>query len=110
MPFRLPVVWLIVAAGIVTPAITALAQPAPLWIQSVTVDAGAGTATITGTGFRETCAVTLDGHALTVLPGGTAARLVVVVPASLLATPATYRLTVTDAGRQAGDAFEITIT
>src|SRR5262245_15412424 len=110
MPFRVPVGSLIVAAGIVTLAITAHAQPAPpLWIQSVTVDAAAGTATITGTGFSETCAVTLDGHALTVLPGATAARLVVVAPAALLATRGTYRLTVTDGRRQAGDAFEITI-
>jgi hypothetical protein len=110
MPFRFPVVSLIVAAGIFSLAFTAHAQHASLlWIQSVTVDAAAGTATITGTGFSETCAVTLDGHALTVVPGGTATRLVVVVPASLLATPGTYRLTVTDAGRQAGDAFEITI-
>jgi hypothetical protein len=110
MPFRLPVVSLIVAVGIVTLAITAHAQPAPpLWIQSVTVDAAAGTATITGTGFSETCAVTLDGHALTVLPGGTATRLVVVAPVALLATAGTYRLTVTDAVRAVGDAFEITI-
>jgi hypothetical protein len=108
MPFRVPVVSLLVAAGIVTMAITAHAQPT-LWIQSVTIDAAAGTATITGTGFSDTCAVTLDGHALTVLPGGTTVRLVVVAPAALLATPGTYRLTVTDAGRQVGDAFEITI-
>jgi hypothetical protein len=106
---RFPVVSLFVAVGSFTLAITSHAQTAPLWIQSVTIDAAAGTATITGTGFRETCEVTLDGHALTVLPGGTAARLVVVAPAALLATPGTYRRTVTEAGRQAGDASEITI-
>src|SRR5262245_26327781 len=110
MPFRVPVVSLIVAACLFAFANTARAQDAPpLWIQSVTVDAAAGTATITGTGFSETCAVTLDGHAMTVLSGGTATRLVVVAPAALLATPGTYRLPVTDAGRQAGDAFEITL-
>src|SRR5262245_25619544 len=110
MPFRFPVVSLIVAAGIFTLAITANAQHAPpLWIQSVTVDVAAGTATITGTGFTETCAVTLDGHVLTVLPGGMPTRIVAVMPETLLTTPGTYRLTVTDTGRQAGDAFEITI-
>jgi hypothetical protein len=110
MPFRLPVVSLIVAAGIVTLAITAHAQTAPaLWIQSVTIDAAAGTATITGTGFRGTCEVTLDGHRLTVLPAGNETRLVALVPQALLAAPASYRLAVTDPPRQIVDVFEVTI-
>src|SRR5262245_10555899 len=106
---RLSMVLLTGVLGGSSPDLAFAPEPQPLWIRSVTVDAAAGTATITGTGFSETCAVTLDGHALTVLPGATAARLVVVVPVALLATPGTYRLTVTDARRQAGDAFEITI-
>jgi hypothetical protein len=101
--------WLIVLWVHASPARVAAQETAGPWIQSVTLDAAAGSATITGTGFTETCAVTLDGHALTVLPGGIATRLVALVPATLLASPGTYRLTVSDAGRRVGDAFEVTI-
>src|SRR5262245_24815077 len=85
-------------------------EAARIWIQSVTVDASAGTLTITGTGFTDTCEVTLDGQVLTVLSGATATRLVAAAPAAVLATPGTYRLTVVDPARRSADAFEITVT
>jgi hypothetical protein len=51
-------------------------EPAGVWIQSFTADASAGILTITGTSFSDTCEVTRDGQALTVLSGATASRLV----------------------------------
>src|SRR5262245_27665149 len=93
---RLSMVLVVGVLGSSSPDLVFAQETPPLWIRSVTIDTGATTATITGTGFNETCGVTQDGQALTVLPGGVPSRLVAVVPTLLLATPGTYRLTVTD--------------
>jgi len=70
--------------------------------------AGAGVMmTIAGTGFGRAPLVTVDGEPVAVLPGGTEMQIAVVAPAALLARPGTYRLTVVDPARHAGDMFVI---
>src|SRR5262245_18554565 len=77
MPRRASLTTLLVVA-ILCHAPATSAQEAPrIWIQSVSVDASAGTLTITGSGFSETCEVTLDGQAVTVVTDRSATKLVV---------------------------------
>lgn len=62
---------------------------------------------ITGVGFGEAPAVTVDGQSVPVLAGASATRLTVLTPPIVLTTPGTYRLTVADPARQLGDAFVV---
>ena len=52
-------------------------------------------------------AVTVNGEAVAVLPGGTATQIDVPAAALVLHIPGTYRLTVVDPVRQIGDAFVV---
>lgn len=82
------------------------AQPAPApTIHHVTVRPDSGVLTIVGTALGADLAVTVDGHPVTVMPGASDTQLDVVAPATVLSTPGTYRLTVTDATGQRGDGF-----
>src|SRR5262245_33560827 len=102
-PFR---VLCILLSFAVVAAQTVLAQPvsAPV-IQNVTVNADTNVITISGSGLGPDVLVTVDGQAVTLLPGATATREDTQAPAEVLTTPGMYRLTVMDPGRQTGDAF-----
>src|SRR5262245_42059295 len=76
-------------------------------IQTVTVREDAGVAVIAGTGFGAAPAVTISGVPVVVLPGGTDSQLRVLMPQSMLRTSGTYRLTVIDPARRAGDGFVV---
>src|SRR5262245_21229895 len=80
-----------------------------LWIRSVTVDAVEHTLTIAGSGFSDTCEVTLDGQPVTARPGGSATQIVVAVPAAILAATGTYRMTVVDPVSRLADVFEVMV-
>src|SRR4029453_9420251 len=86
----------------------AVAQP-PLGpaIQNVTLGEDTGIITITGRGFDRELAVTVDGQAAAVLPGGTDTQIEVQAPPSVLQAAGTYRLAVVDPARQVGDAFVV---
>ncbi len=85
-------------------AAQSVARPA---IQSVTLQPDTGVLTITGTGLGADLVVTVDGQPVTVLPGATSTRLEVQAPATVLAAPGTYRLTVVDPVRRVGDVFVV---
>jgi hypothetical protein len=57
-------------------------------IQNVTLREDAGVITIAGSGFDGELAVTVDGQAMAVLPGGTDTQTEVLALPSVLQTPA----------------------
>jgi hypothetical protein len=83
------------------------ARPTILNVTSEMLATGEVVLVITGVGFGETPAVTVDGQVVPVLAGASDTQLSVLAPATVLATPGTYRLTVTDPVRQLGDAFVV---
>jgi hypothetical protein len=85
----------------------ATAQPSGLAIQNVTLREDMGIITIVGSGFDRELAVTVDGQAAAVLPGGTDTQIEVLAPPSVLQAAGTYRLTVIDRLRKVGDAFVV---
>ncbi len=85
----------------------ATAQPSGIAIQNVTLREDTGIITIVGSGFDRELAVTVDGQAAAVLPGGTDTQIEVLAPPSVLQTAGTYRLTVIDRLRKGGDAFVV---
>lgn len=89
---------------------TAQSGPGATTIHNLVLDAAAGVLSISGAGFGEAPVVTVDGLAVTVLPGSTDTRVDVVAPAVLLTTAGTYRVTVTDAARRSGDAMGIAVS
>src|SRR5262245_43920079 len=102
-PFR--VLCILVLFAVAVPQ-AASAQPVstPV-IQNVTVNADTNLITITGRGLGPDVLVTVDGQPVTLLPGATATRVEIQAPATVLTTPGTYRLTLTDPMRRVGDAF-----
>jgi hypothetical protein len=52
--------------------------------------------------------VTVDGQAVTPLPGANSTRVEVQTPATVLSAPGTYRLTVVDPVNLVGDALVVT--
>lgn len=105
---------LILAAGLAATQNLAFGQTQPtgnrqpLTIYSVHVQPFSGELTIAGRGFGTTPIVSVDGHSVTVLPGNTDTRIMVLAPASVLTVPGTYRLTVLDLAGQQGDVFTVT--
>ena len=93
-------------AVVVAQTTSAQLVPAPL-IQNVTVNADTSVITIAGSGLGPDVLVTVDGQAVTLLPGAIATRVDIQAPAAVLMTPGTYRLTVVDPVRQRGDAFVV---
>ena len=77
-------------------------------IYNVTLDDTSGVLTISGVGFDQNTAVSVDGQPVTVLQGGTTRQLQILAPAALLLAPGSYRLTVEDQIRHVGDAFAVT--
>src|SRR5262245_31435487 len=69
-------------------------------IHRVTIDDQSGVLTITGAGLGEHLAVAIEGMPVALLPGATDTRIEVAVPAALMITPGTYRLSVMDPSRQ----------
>jgi hypothetical protein len=84
------------------------AQSAPVTVRNVTVDVSGDLLIISGSGFGASPAVTIDGVPVTVLPGGSDTQVTVPLPASVKVNAGTYRLTVVDPARNAGDAFVVT--
>ena len=85
------------------------AQSAPPVIHRVTLQPETGVLTIVGTGLGAELLVTLEGQAISVLPGATATQIDALGPPPMLATPGTYRLTLVDPVRRAGDGFVVAI-
>jgi hypothetical protein len=102
------VVALVVWVGLGMAQIGAAQTAVRLTIHNVTLHEGAGVLTITGIGFGREPEVTVDGQSVTGLPGGTETLLQVTAPSAVL-MPGTYRLTVADPTRQAGDTFVVAI-
>jgi hypothetical protein len=98
----------LVLCSALAPAPTAAAQPAsPPVIHRVTLQPETGVLTITGTGLNGELVVTVEGQAVTVLPGATETRVEVAAPAAMLSAPGSYRLMVVDPARHVGDAFVV---
>jgi hypothetical protein len=105
---RIPVViTLAVWAGLGLAEIGAAQTAAHPTIHNVTLHQAAGVLTVIGTGFGRDPTVTVAGQPVIVLAGGTETQIDVVVPAAVLTTPGTYRLTLVDPVRQVGDAFVV---
>ena len=98
---------LLVCAVVSFPRVGAAQTAAPPTILNVTMDAVGDQLTITGKGFGPAPLVTIDGQPVTVLLGSTDTQVIVIAPSVLLTTPGTYRLTVVDPARQAGEAFVV---
>ena len=85
------------------------AQPVPgPVIQSVILSEDTSVITITGTGLGADVVVTVDGQAVTPLPGANSTRVEVQTPVTVLSAPGTYRLTVVDPAKRVGDTLVVT--
>jgi hypothetical protein len=85
------------------------AQTTKPTIHRVTVQPDAGVLTIVGRGLGPNLLVTVEGQPAAMLPGAVETQLEVLVPAAVVMTPGTYRLTVVDPVRRVGDGFVVAI-
>ncbi len=76
-------------------------------IDHVTFQEVTGILTVSGNGLGPNLIVTVGGQQVAVLPGAISTQFSVEAPTTMLTTPGTYRLTVTEPGTRASDVFEV---